>query len=854
MAKDVKGLNMAITADTTKVEKDLRELNKDLRTNASDANKLNKSLKMDPTAIDNASKALKNQQDVLSKNEQMAEDLKKQMDAIGEVDPNSEEWKKLERALLGVENNAQAARIEIDKLENIIESIESGDIEKAAKEIQKLGKYSQQATTEVDDLGQEFTDLSSILNSIGSGDVGSGKIVDSISAGGVAVSAAVGAASVAVAALTKEYEGNKAAAAEFTNDLNVTAEEAKDLQEPLSELVGILGTEYSTAADAATIAQNTFNKATMTSEEILAAYVGILMVLENGTISAEEAQTLLNTAMGTFNATNTEAVNLLIESAQMMEEYGAAADDVIDTFREWGDLAVTAGLSMQEFFTILTIGLESGAKSTDEVANAMNELFLSISEGSPETIAAFEAIGLSYADVVTMVNEGQLGLVFLMTAGAIAKMTEETERMTVAAELMGTAGEEWIATMDIEKVNEFSKSVGRLTLIQQRLSTITKELPAFMAEFGASMGLTEIEINKFNTALAQQGILAAFNTLTLDQQSIVLQTLAEQTELTSEQVFNLQMAQTTLGNESLTAAEKLASLKSILTEEQQALIENELATRGVTTSLDEMKIASDKLKGAYDMLSISVWDYSELSKEQQAMLDTLSEKTGIQITSYDDMKLALEKVNVDTSELTQNIRELIDPTTESADKMVILQDALTKMNKEGLISNEQFTDMSKKLDGVAKSIGKKDGMEDNMEDLNQSFDEINPAIADYLEKLEEQKTLTDELSESMSIYNQEWDDLISNISTYNSMPAPSLPETPDTGFFSIGGTNVTTEQVTALEPNQEENSSIKTGTTSNDNKKIFNIKELTINSQIKDFDKFIPDLFNKLDAYAERLI
>lgn len=115
MAK-VSGINMEITADTSSAEKDLRQLNKDLRGGAQYGRALNKALELDPESIEIADKKLQHlteQEDLAQKK---AELIKQKLDAIGDADIDTSEVQKLNAQLLRTENQIKEIENEKDKL------------------------------------------------------------------------------------------------------------------------------------------------------------------------------------------------------------------------------------------------------------------------------------------------------------------------------------------------------------------------------------------------------------------------------------------------------------------------------------------------------------------------------------------------------------------------------------------------------------------------------------------------------------------------------------------------------------------------------------------------------------------
>jgi len=93
------------------------------------------------------------------------------------------------------------------------------------------------------------------------------------------------------------------------------------------------------------------------------------------------------TAIINFNTDGETALNNI---SLALQKAGNAADDVLDTFNEYSPRAAEAGLSIEEFTSVLVSGVQAGARDTDKLADAISEANTFLSEGT--SINAFDGI------------------------------------------------------------------------------------------------------------------------------------------------------------------------------------------------------------------------------------------------------------------------------------------------------------------------------------------------------------------------------------------------------------------------------------------------------------------------------
>lgn len=115
------------------------------------------------------------------------------------------------------------------------------------------------------------------------------------------------------------------------------------------------------------------------------------------------------TFIANFGLEGKEAGNLI---ALAMQEGGSGMDDVLDTMDEYSQLARDAGLSAEQFVSVLTTGVKAGARDTDKLADALKETGLRLNQGdAAKALAEIEgATARALENVAKQAESGQIGI------------------------------------------------------------------------------------------------------------------------------------------------------------------------------------------------------------------------------------------------------------------------------------------------------------------------------------------------------------------------------------------------------------------------------------------------------------
>lgn len=149
----IKGITIEIGGDTTKLQKALQGVDKDLRSTQSHLKDVNKLLKLDPKNTE----LLTQKQKALEKAIGLTKDrLAKLKDAQTQVQKGTPEWDALQREIIETEQNLQ-------KLEK--EYKEFGSV--SVQQIKETGKQMQAAGQKVSDFGQKLAPVSAAAAAVG---------------------------------------------------------------------------------------------------------------------------------------------------------------------------------------------------------------------------------------------------------------------------------------------------------------------------------------------------------------------------------------------------------------------------------------------------------------------------------------------------------------------------------------------------------------------------------------------------------------------------------------------------------------------------------------------------------------
>lgn len=143
--------------------------------------------------------------------------------------------------------------------------------------------------------------------------------------------------------------------------------------------------------------------------------------------------------MDQFGLSSRDATDLMTKGMQNGLNYtGELADNLSEYSGRWAE----AGVSAQDYFSMLQAGVDNGAYSLDKVGDFLNEFLTSLSDGRMEESLASFSQGTQ--DVFNAYKNGGATAQDVLNAviGEMNGMTNETQRATIASTLWSSLGED----------------------------------------------------------------------------------------------------------------------------------------------------------------------------------------------------------------------------------------------------------------------------------------------------------------------------------------------------------------------------------------------------------------------------
>lgn len=406
MAGNIKGITIEFRGDTTKLDKALRQVNKETKDIDKELRAVNKSLKFNPTSVE----LWKQKQQLLtqkvSETKQKLDLLKQaqqKMDTEG-VDKNSQEYRELQR--------------EIIETESKVKHFEG--------ELKKVGNAKLQA------LSAEFKQVGDKMKSVGTNMTKyvTGPIV------------AVGTA--AVAAFNEVQKGLNVVA----NKTGATGEELTKMQDSARNLAKNLPTDFETAGTAVGELNTRFGVTGQQLESLSEQYIKFARVngvdLNN---SIDETQK----ALSAFGLTAKDAPHLLDTLTKAAQTSGASVDTLTKGLIQNGTAFQELGLSLDQSVALMAQMEKSGANSEtvmqglrkalknaakdgiplDQALTDLQSTILNGKDGMDGLTAAYDLFGKSGDQIYGAVKNGTidftaLGAAAEDTAGTLDSVFNET--------------------------------------------------------------------------------------------------------------------------------------------------------------------------------------------------------------------------------------------------------------------------------------------------------------------------------------------------------------------------------------------------------------------------------------------
>lgn len=151
----IKGITIEIGGDSTKLQKALQSVDKDLRATESNLKDVNKLLKLDPKNTELLTQKQKNLEKAVKLTKERLEKLR---DAQSQVQEGSEEWDALQREIIDTEKKLEGLEKEYKEFGSV-----------GTQQVKAVGQQLQDAGQKIEDFGQKLAPVSAAAGALGAG-------------------------------------------------------------------------------------------------------------------------------------------------------------------------------------------------------------------------------------------------------------------------------------------------------------------------------------------------------------------------------------------------------------------------------------------------------------------------------------------------------------------------------------------------------------------------------------------------------------------------------------------------------------------------------------------------------------
>ena len=413
MANNIKGITIEIGGDTTKLDKALGGVNKQVRNTQAELREVNKLLKMDPTNTE----ALTQKQNLLK---DAISETKEKLDILKTAESQvQEQFKKGEVS----EAQYRALKREVEKT-----SLELADLEEAAKQtdtaIAQLGKKAELSGKDLEDAKEKAASLDEKL--------------DGLTDAAKNAATALGAGFVAAATYATKFETDCDQALNTVITQTGAADaEVEGLEETLLNIYkNNFGEDIN---DIATAMSAVKQQTGLADEELQKTTETALLMRDTFDIDVNEGIRGVNAMMKQFGISAEEAYNLLAQGAQNgLNQNGDLADQLAEYATYYADL----GISAEEAFNMMANGAKNGTFQIDYLNDAVKEFGIRVKDGTADD--AFKQLGLNADELKQKFAEGGEGAreAFTTVNNALFACDDEVQRNLLGVTLYGTKWED----------------------------------------------------------------------------------------------------------------------------------------------------------------------------------------------------------------------------------------------------------------------------------------------------------------------------------------------------------------------------------------------------------------------------
>jgi TP901 family phage tail tape measure protein len=499
VAETIRGINVVIGADTTKLSKALSDVNQKSKDIQSELRQVERLLKFDPGNTELLaqkqqllSQAVANTNEKLNRLKLVQQQVADQF-ARGEIS----------------EGQYRAFQREIAKTEQELQRLE-GRLRETDAAIEKHSSSWSKLQDKLNDVGQRMQDVGARIQSAGQ------NVAMSFGAASIAIGGALGFA--AKKSMDFEAQMDRVGAISGAN-----AEELKALEEAALELGS------STSKSATEVAQGFEIMATMgyNANQIIAAMPGVIAAAEaSGEDMALVADTV-SSALNAFGLEASEASRVADVLAQAANDSAAGIQDMQYTFKYAAPIAKSLGISLEELAAATEIMANNGIRG-EQAGTTLRGALIRLSDPPKEAAEALAELGIEITD-----SQGKMR----PFGDIIAQLSEKTKNMSNAQKLaalstiFGTEAASGMLTVieaGPQKLDALTKSLQNSGAASQEAAKKMKDnLKGALEELGGAFETAQITIGNAlapaiqNVAEVLQGLVDWFNNLSPSMQKFI---------------------------------------------------------------------------------------------------------------------------------------------------------------------------------------------------------------------------------------------------------------------------------------------------------------------------------------------
>lgn len=413
MAGKIKGITIVFEGDSTKLQKSIRDIDKDLSKTRKELQAVDRALKFNPGNSDlirQKQALLKNEVEQTTKKLATLKQQQKDMDAKG-VDKNSAEYRKLQREIVTTESKLKQFKAELKTL--------GGEkLQAVADKFKEIGKSMEQA-------GKTMTQ----------------KVT-------------VPLAAVGGAALKTGMDFDKAMS-QVAATMGTTTDEIKDLEKFAREM----GTQGKYNATEVAEGLNYMALAGYDAQKSMKMLPTVLNLAAAGNMELAQASDMVTDAQSALGLTEEETIKLIDEMAKASSKSNTSVSQLGEAMLTVGGTAKMMKGGTQELSTVLGILADNGIKGS-EGGTALRNILLSLSAPTDKAAKQLDALGISVFDaegnmrgmeeIITDLNTAMDGMTDEEKTKAISTIFNKRDLKSVNA-LLGTSAQRW---------NELSGAIG----------------------------------------------------------------------------------------------------------------------------------------------------------------------------------------------------------------------------------------------------------------------------------------------------------------------------------------------------------------------------------------------------------